>query len=64
MSFWAFIIVGLGFCLILEGGAFALFPRQVQAMWDYMKDVPPDRLRPVGLGAAAVGVLIVWLTIG
>jgi len=64
MSFWAFIAVGMGFCLILEGMAFALFPRQFQAMWEQLKALPPERLRPIGVAAAAVGVAIVWLVMG
>ena len=64
MSLLAFLAVGLGFCLIIEGLAYVLFPRQFQAMWEMIRQVSPDKLRTAGVFACAAGVAIVWLVMG
>jgi uncharacterized protein YjeT (DUF2065 family) len=63
MSFWVLLAVGFGFCLIIEGLAYALFPRQFLAMWEMVRTTPPETIRVAGIGALAVGVGIVWIVL-
>lgn len=60
MSFLMALVLGFGFCLIIEGMAYALFPRQFLAMWEAVRAVPPDTIRVLGLVSLAAGVAIVW----
>lgn len=64
MSFVAFLAVGLGFCLIIEGLAYALFPRQLRTLWEIVGSQPPETIRISGIVALAIGVGIVWAVMG
>ncbi len=54
------LLLGLAFCLIIEGVAYALFPRQFLAMWEAMREIDPDMIRMLGIAAFAAGVAIFW----
>ena len=63
LSLWQLLILGLGFCLVIEGLAYALFPRQFLALWDVVRQTPPETIRIAGVVALALGVGIVWLAV-
>lgn len=55
------LLIGLAMVLLLEGSAYALFPK---AMRDAMKQVlgmPVEALRLVGLLAVTIGAALYWL---
>lgn len=57
-------IVALGLAIALEGCCYAAAPG---AMKDFLKTVGgvgDNRLRQIGLGAMAIGVLLVWFIRG
>ncbi|HKJ83735.1 MAG TPA: DUF2065 domain-containing protein [Mariprofundaceae bacterium] len=51
----------LGLVLVLEGAAYALFPRQMVRMIQQLPQVPPSVLRVMGIAAVAMGWLVVWV---
>jgi uncharacterized protein YjeT (DUF2065 family) len=51
----------LGLVMVIEGVLYALFPEQMKRLMLMMSAQPANLLRGVGLGAAALGVVIVWL---
>ncbi|MEL6915694.1 MAG: DUF2065 domain-containing protein [Pseudomonadota bacterium] len=55
------ILTGLGLVLILEGLVYALAPSLVEDMLEAMKSLPLETRRLIGLGALAVGVVLVLL---
>lgn len=55
------LAAALALAIALEGMLYALFPAAMQRMMATVMQQPPERLRAAGLGAAAVGVLLVWL---
>lgn len=55
------LFLALGLVLAVEGLVLALAPRRVEDALRLIALLSPDRRRMVGLGALAIGVLVVWL---
>ena len=55
------LFVVLGLILVLEGVLYAAFPAGMKRMMAVMIQQPDDALRLSGLGAATLGVGIVWV---
>jgi hypothetical protein len=53
---------GLALVLVIEGVLYALFPEGMRRVAARALLVPPHMLRAAGLLAAALGVLMVWLS--
>ncbi len=51
----------LGLVLVLEGAAYALFPRKMIEMMRQLPNISLPALRAMGITAVAVGWLMVWL---
>jgi uncharacterized protein YjeT (DUF2065 family) len=57
-------LTALCLLLVVEGLFLALFPHRLRQILDMLDEMPPEVLRIGGLGAAAVGVLLVWVLRG
>ena len=55
------VLLGLGLVLVIEGLVFALAPSRIDEALEFLRQVPPDTRRLLGLGAVALGVLLVWI---
>ncbi len=55
------LLTALALVLVIEGALLALFPGGMKRLWEMAGDVPQSTLRAGGLGAAVVGVFLVWL---
>ena len=55
------LLTALALVLVIEGGLYALFPEAMKRAAARALLVPPQALRLAGLGAACVGVVLVWL---
>ncbi|MFM7336254.1 MAG: DUF2065 domain-containing protein [Tabrizicola sp.] len=55
------ILLALGLVLAIEGLVLALAPRRIEDALRLLGSLPIDQRRMIGLGALALGVLIVWL---
>jgi uncharacterized protein len=55
------IVLALGLVLVVEGLVFALAPSRIDEALELLKRLPVDARRYLGLGAVALGVLLVWL---
>jgi uncharacterized protein YjeT (DUF2065 family) len=55
-------ITALGLVFVIEGVISAAFPNVTKAAMLAAAEAPPSRLRMVGLAAAVLGVVLVWLT--
>lgn len=53
-------LTALGLVLVIEGSLYALMPEGMKRMMAQVQSLPTPKLRVVGLGAAAAGVLVVW----
>jgi uncharacterized protein YjeT (DUF2065 family) len=51
----------LALVLVIEGVLYALFPEGMRRVVVQMLTVPAPILRAVGLAAACIGVIVVWL---
>ncbi len=51
----------LGLVLVIEGALYTLFPGSMRRVVMQMLTVPAPLLRAVGLAAACIGVILVWL---
>ena len=58
------LVVALALALAMEGLLFAAFPDAVKRAMLDAAHTPSDRMRIVGLGSAAIGVVIVWVVRG
>ena len=54
------VLLGAGLVLVIEGLVFALLPDRLEDALEALKNVPPETRRMLGLGAVALGVLLVW----
>jgi uncharacterized protein YjeT (DUF2065 family) len=52
---------GLGLVLVIEGLVLALLPGRLDDILRTLARMPPDSRRVAGLGALALGVILVWL---
>ena len=55
------ILLGAGLVLVIEGLVFALAPSRLEEALELLKQVPPETRRMLGLGAVALGVVLVWM---
>ena len=55
------ILLGLGLVLVIEGLVFALAPSRIDEALELLRQIPPETRRVMGLGAVALGVLLVWV---
>ena len=58
------ILLGLGLVLCIEGLVFALAPSRLEDLLETLRNIPPDTRRLIGLGAIALGVVLIWLAQG
>nr|WP_208103289.1 DUF2065 family protein [Rubellimicrobium sp. CFH 75288] len=56
--------MAIGLVLLVEGLLWALAPRLVEEMLAALRTLPPETRRLVGLGAAALGLALVWAAWG
>jgi uncharacterized protein YjeT (DUF2065 family) len=58
------LLLAIGLVLAIEGTLYAVAPQSLKAMMRTMLDLPDAHLRVAGVGALAVGVLVVWFVRG
>lgn len=64
MPHWVVILViAVGGGLLMEGALYALFPSGMKKAMQELQSLPDPLLRGVGLGIAAAGLLLVYLTV-
>ncbi len=56
------ILLAIGLVLCVEGLVFALAPSRLEDLLEVLRRLPVDTRRNIGLGALALGVLLVWLS--
>lgn len=56
------VVLIIGIVLAFEGAVYALFPSALKNLLLQLREVEPERLRLFGLGAMALGVVLVWLS--
>jgi uncharacterized protein len=57
-------LAALGLVLVIEGLVYGGFPQLAKRLGAEMQGMPENTLRLGGLGAIALGVLVVWLVRG
>jgi uncharacterized protein YjeT (DUF2065 family) len=60
----SFLLLAIGLVLVVEGLVLALAPRRIEDALRMLLAFSEDRRRMIGLGALALGVLLVWLARG
>ncbi len=60
----ATFILAIGLVLCFEGLAFALAPARLEDLLRLFSRIPVDTRRFIGLGAMAIGVILVWVAKG
>jgi uncharacterized protein len=58
------VLLAIGLVLCVEGLVLALAPRRIEEVLRLLLTLGEDRRRQIGLGALALGVLLVWLARG
>jgi uncharacterized protein YjeT (DUF2065 family) len=56
------ILLGIGLVLVIEGLAIALAPSRIEQVLAALASLDRDRRRLIGLGALALGTLLLWLS--
>ena len=54
-------LTAIGLIFVIEGGLYALFPEAMRRSIQRVLAQPTGRLRSIGMGAALVGLVLVWL---
>ncbi len=55
------LLLGIGLVLVFEGLVLALAPSRIEDMLKVILDIPPETRRMIGLGALAIGTVLVWI---
>lgn len=63
-GFGDLLLAALGLYLVIEGAALALFPDGARRVMALASSLPSSTLRAIGLTAATIGVVVVWLVRG
>ena len=58
------ILLGLGLVLVFEGLVFALAPSRLEELVKLIAEMPLETRRTIGLGAMAIGLVLVWVARG
>ena len=58
------LLKGLALLMIVEGLAWALAPSYLERLLEALREMPPEARRWMGLGAAVMGALLLWLVGG
>lgn len=56
----AWLLLGLGMVLVIEGLVFALAPSRLDDLVEAMARLTREQRRAIGLAAVALGVVLVW----
>jgi uncharacterized protein YjeT (DUF2065 family) len=54
------VFLAIGLVLVVEGLVYALAPSLVEQLLAALRAVPEERRRMIGLGAIALGLVILW----
>ena len=54
-------LTALGLVFVIEGLVFALAPSRLEDLLRVLAELPVEARRTVGLGALAVGVVLIWI---
>ncbi len=54
-------LVGLSLVFVIEGLVLAALPGRLKQVLEMVHDMGDEKLRQVGIGAAILGVIAVWL---
>ena len=57
-------LTALALVFVIEGLVLAVFPRAPLLVYQQLSQMPPERLRVIGICAAGLGLLGVWLIRG
>ena len=57
-------LTALGLVFVIEGLVFALAPSRIEELLKMFAEIPVETRRIMGLGAIALGVILVWLNLG
>ena len=57
-------LAALGLVFVIEGLIFAAFPGHAKAAMKSVLETPDATLRGIGLAAALIGLVVVWLVRG
>lgn len=55
------VLLGLGLVLVFEGLVLALLPGRLEEIIKMISELSVESRRAYGLGAVAIGVILVWL---
>lgn len=55
------LIMALGLVAVIEGLVLALVPLRFEDLLKVLRDTPVQKIRNIGLGVVALGVVIIWL---
>jgi len=61
---WTDIIMAVGLVLVIEGVFYALFPKAARRALEMAIELGSEKLREVGLVAAILGLVLIWLVAG
>lgn len=61
METWSILLTAIGLVFVLEGALYALFPAGMKRTVVMLLSLSDNKIREVGLFAAILGVIIVWL---
>ncbi len=56
-----FVLLGIGLVLVFEGLVFALLLNRLEELIKVIAEMPLETRRALGLGAVAIGVVLVWI---
>lgn len=60
----AFIALGIGLVLVIEGLVLALAPSRLEDLLQALSALPKETRRLLGLAALAFGVILLWIARG
>ena len=57
------LIISIGLVLVIEGMLYYLFADKIDSLIDMLKSINKQKIKTFGLGAAFVGICLIYFTI-
>ncbi len=54
------LLFGLGFVAVIEGLVLALAPSRLEELLELLRRMGTEKMRFLGLGSVALGVVLIW----
>ena len=58
-----YILIGVGFMLLIEGSMYYFFPQQMKNMMKAIENIEIEKIKTIAISAVIIGACLIYFTI-